>query len=860
MENLKNIDFYKSKNFITRIKTLTDEEIEIVIDDEIVELISKLDVKTINSIFRNSRASMQEKLFRNDDVQKALILGEKDALKVKYNKTLVRGLENLKGIIKSKNVEEELYANKYFLSIIIKLPEFENRFFRFYSVNTTFKRVIESEEYEELSSSLQLKLIEKLNFYVIGNVLLPNDFREKFTDIRKILCGANINEIDNSILEQLTEEELLFLEFINSNPINNDILKEIVYGKLKNGNQSFEAFFQKLNNKFISFDNIIRGNSRGNYFYGRYYAGELESRIYHVLLHETEDEVIKEKLLEYLIPKIMENSNVNSEMIYNTLKRNLNNNLLEYEDIKKLDGWYDETNDKDLLLTFYQKFNIALSNVSYLKGISLEQLSKVNVKHINKLVKFLEDETQDELSSIYGNCIKMYFIFGYERCLEILNGKYGNYNRTFLDNVSKTDVRAIEMRQEGNKYIPNIDKRFITFMFAKPRDNHFSNMLNNKSSELYKGWFYLYNSFDEVLEKCHNEITLRKVLSILEVEKFKINRKLITPDVYNLDDNDFLENIILGNKTIRLDDEVLEKIVEIYGKMKKRAESSIPYVEGIATSGYGYQIMKFDDPKIFELGYKADCCIRTFDIAHNHLLHAALCRNGRILLIYDKLGDLAAFCPLKRNGNVLIANSIELIDKRDVVRDHITVAFKEAMEKVVSTSKLSSERVSLVCIGRKSSAKPDVEPFPDRYETPTIFEKDDKAYCDTDKYHKKLDIVYAEPNFDFESIVSKDPEVSYMDPRDEIKYVEVNINSDQEQVKRAISSINAVNYTIQKDDYKAVSRYFINYVYYNKDWYIANTYGVLICECLDTVYRAREEFSACMEIINKGEKPKVFRK
>ena len=64
--------------------------------------------------------------------------------------------------------------------------------------------------------------------------------------------------------------------------------------------------------------------------------------------------------------------------------------------------------------------------------------------------------------------------------------------------------------------------------------------------------------------------------------------------------------------------------------MKKRTESSIPYIKGEVSNGYFYEMMKLKDPIAFTLGYKGNCCIRINDIAHNHLLHATLCRNGRI--------------------------------------------------------------------------------------------------------------------------------------------------------------------------------------------------------------------------------------
>lgn len=270
-------------------------------------------------------------------------------------------------------------------------------------------------------------------------------------------------------------------------------------------------------------------------------------------------------------------------------------------------------------------------------------------------------------------------------------------------------------------------------------------------------------------------------------------------------------------------------------------------------------MLKLDDPQIFELGYKADCCIRTLDVAHNHLLHAALCRNGRILLIYDKLGDLAAFCPLKRNGNVLISNSIECVDKEISSSGHfIADSYSEAMEEIVKVSKKSAEPIELVCIGRNSYLKPKVVPFPIEYETPTIFEKDDEIYRSTDRYHKTLDIVYKDSKFSLENIRSKNPEVSYMDPRDEVKYVDLYEERDNNEAP--IDLINSINYSVSSENYVPINIYSVKGVYYSKDWYIADTYRGIIGECLDVDYRAKEEFDFCMNMLSKGEQQKVFKK
>ena len=850
------IKSYKTKKLINTLKKLTDEQIDIMVDSSVIEFISDLDVNTINSIFRNANANMQNKLWTNDKIQRILILGTTNLDSFISTEQTIRNLENLNKVIKSQAIKDQIYCNKYLIYIVMKSDKIENRFFNSFDLKKVFDAVIQSEKFNSLKADKQLRVIEKLNGYT-KEILLPPDFRKRYKNIESILFISDVDKIDSDILEQLTEEELFFLDYINKNVDNNNALKRYILDSVGTNGKSFEELFADIKKKEESIREKIRNNFRCQDFYRRV---TLEEKIYHILLNEVHEELIKEKLLKYLLCRILKNSSIDPEKMYNTLKRNLNNGLISYKDIKCLTDNYDEAM-KDMRLMFYLKFNIALLNARYLHGITVEQLSKVNVKHINKLVKFLEDKTQDELSAIYGVCIKMYFIFGYERSIDILSGNFGQYNRIFLDNVAKTDVTRIEMQAEGNKFLPIIDKRFINFMFETPKNNHFIDMFNNKDSELYKTWYYLYNNYDEVLEKCHNEITLKKVNAILETEKYDIDRKIITPDNYLLNNSSFLENIILGNKTQYSNNEVLRKIVQIYSQMKQRVESSIPYVKGVSSSGYTYEVMKLDDIQIFELGYKANCCIRTLDIAHNHLLHAALCRNGRVLIIYDKLGDVAAFSPLKRNGNVLIANSIECVNKAEGINTYsISNAFKEGTKKIVEVTKQSREPINLVCIGSESSLKPDTTPFPNEYPTPTIFEKDDEAYRNTDVYHKTLDVVYKDSDFDFKNIKSKNPDVSYMDPRDEIKFVDFLESRYNNNSEKVLDVINSINYSVDPSNYIPMNKYFIRRVYYSKDWYIAETREGIIGNCLENDFRAREEFNSYMELLNKGEQPKTLKK
>ena len=72
--NITQIDFndiksYKTKKLINTLKKLTDEQIDIIVYSSVIEFISNLNDNTINSIFRNSNAIMQDKLWSNDKIK-----------------------------------------------------------------------------------------------------------------------------------------------------------------------------------------------------------------------------------------------------------------------------------------------------------------------------------------------------------------------------------------------------------------------------------------------------------------------------------------------------------------------------------------------------------------------------------------------------------------------------------------------------------------------------------------------------------------------------------------------------------------------------------------------------------------------
>ena len=245
-------------------------------------------------------------------------------------------------------------------------------------------------------------------------------------------------------------------------------------------------------------------------------------------------------------------------------------------------------------------------------------------------------------------------------------------------------------------------------------------------------------------------------------------------------------------------------------------------------------------------------------------MHAALCRNGRILLIYNSDNELAAFVPLKRNGEVLIANSIECAHKKR--NERAIETFMDAVKDIVYTSqsnKSEDNPINLVCIGTEAYARPEGMPFPSEIKTPTIFEKNDSTYSSTDTYHKQLTIIYKNKDLKLSNLKYGNPKCSYLDPRESIKSCDFNTSSSAE-IESALKVINAVRYTNSdletKGNFKNTKGYGIVQCIYNEDWYILITYDEKIYgEYLEYDERAKEEYMIAMnELCNQNNKDNSF--
>lgn len=819
------------KTLYPLLKGMTNEEKEIVLtDEEIINKIKSLnDSEVLGLFFRMSPSSVQEIIWQSEECQKKLFRIKKlDLTDLKsLNKSLYFSKEVLRHIqvfisdIKSPNILNSLVDNKYFQIIVLFSKGLHKSVLSSIDPSKLFESTIASGVYNLANYSHKRRWVSMLNCE-FEEIKLPQDYTQVYKEPEK--TAKNYYYTDESPIVSMLRSKCYHMKTAGKKVIfNNQLLEQLsvkdISAIYNMAEKDFSDILDGVENIKEHILNIVDRRINDNTIFNKEFLDlTLINDYYQYLIFTTikerseSDFNLRKKFLEYLRNFLFKNeyNEEESKSIDTYIENSVINSSRE-----TLSHLF--RNNSDLKSVFHLKFNQVAYSMNYLDGIDIHTIFKLNVKQVNKIAKLLEDKTQDELSDTYSKAIKLYLTFGLDRSIAILTGTYGKVSKAFLDCVSKLNINNISLKKVGKKYEPVLNQEFINFLFT-----------GNNIFELFKSgsvfettWFSLFNDFEEIKETCKGHITIKQAEIVLK-EKMRNVKYNVDPDLYPLED--YLYEIGLGNKTKKTNTEVYDEVVKMYKKQKERNESSIPYVNGITENGYRYEIMRMDDPIAYVLGYRASCCIRPLDIAHNHLLHALLCVNGRILLIYSPNGSLVSFSPLKRNGELLIANSIEVIGDNKTDKN-IAEAFKTGIKTIMEETRKSEDEAYLkvACIGSEAYLKPDGRPWPTSLPTPTILEKDIEEYSRTDQYHKKLDIIMMENNFDLTKLKLGKVNFEYHDLRSPIKSCKFGneaISVEKIEVERIVNSVNYQNYKEDKKYFRKVTISYIDYAIYNEDWYI----------------------------------------
>lgn len=283
---------------------------------------------------------------------------------------------------------------------------------------------------------------------------------------------------------------------------------------------------------------------------------------------------------------------------------------------------------------FIEYKNNMYYNDIYLNNYDIPLLLKLNYQHIKKIYQTLDKRIYGD-ETLYGFRIilNMYLTFGYNRTIDILNGKYGTLSKNFFDNISKINIDTDNILDENNNL--KLNQEYLNLLFNSEQNSNFSKIIS--SDDLIQLIYLIYNEYD-IITKKYGKLTIKKCIDLLK-DKQTIR---VEPKNNLLLEQNLFDNIIKGNRRNVELVELMLKIEKNFTLQQERTTSSIPYLEG-ECDGYSYQTMRLNSPIVYNLGYLANCCFRITDIGEFDLKHATLDKNSRILLIYNELKELIAF-------------------------------------------------------------------------------------------------------------------------------------------------------------------------------------------------------------------------
>lgn len=484
---------------------------------------------------------------------------------------------------------------------------------------------------------------------------------------------------------------------------------------------------------------------------------------------------------------------------------------------------------------------------SFNKKITIEQYQKTNIKKINKLTRLLDLMLNDEEDKPQINttilAYKLYYIFGYENSIELLNQKFGSINiKMLLKLLDKCNIKDVDFQEINGNYEPKINSDFIRFLIGEKKDNNttIKRMLRGELDLLVNEFPNLYNNFERFQQAIGKKIHLNKLIPLLEENPFMLlpNEYKMTKDIINNIIKSYGYNDVFGNEnnitSINSKDCIIEACNFYHNYLEKRVVSTIPRVYGETKDNYKYEVLKLDDPVIMTLGYQTGCCFRLNGMSKEFLRYCSESLYARVIVIKNANNEICAMIPIIRNGNVIAGNSIESNSKGDDLK--IYIALKMAFDDIISMSNQYEENPLIA--GCVTNLHSNVEPYSNTPINQKIFPiRNNSFYTNYENQSYIVSVLPGKSENDFELY---SPTAIYFDERPNILdyHWKTNDISIKNEVEKRIKFIN-YQLNISEEHF-----WFSRYIICSEDWYLIVNYEGVNGQCLEKDPRAIEEFNA----------------
>ena len=602
---------------------------------------------------------------------------------------------------------------------------------------------------------------------------------------------SNINDVnENSFDDKRFDYNVIFSEY------------EIIFNK---------GLIQNVNTDYTSIKDINFINAflqmKKDYFQN----GKLNEKVISTLNDYLKTKILKENAnAENMEPKI-------NEIIGYLLSGDIN--LI---DIIR----YDYSSYKRILVEgkYKDKLNVFDNN-------SLDVLLDIKPKQVKNLIARVQNDFEDFKHYNYDRqmrfAVNLIGLLGYQNAEKLINvlNKDENKFRKVYSSLILIDLQNVHLNCGKIIY----DEQFINFFFSP---NGLLKSILDNDYEISQNIGVIYAGFSEYEKRFKTQHIYNKIDFYKDLLKNGILRPL-DPDLAPLEGS--IINECVDNKKFQSssdDNKIIQNVSEEYRLVRHKYEKTIPYVSG-TQNGYYYETLTCDDPNLFVMGSKTNCCFKIGGEADSFVRYCAENVNGRVLVIKNSKGNVCGMIPFVRNGNLLLCNSIESTSVKNIegMRPLFDIA-KTAFEKMIEISSLNEtkeESISLVLMGNYKNQIEKIGGFEMMPRELISFEnlrplnETPDMYANLGGYDYANYIITKKDDTSLYTASSFEPSVRYLDPRMETKEIEKEYIT-----KEDITNINKIYYekTLGILDLSHALK-----IIYNKDFFILinDDYSIISC-------------------------------
>ena len=496
--------------------------------------------------------------------------------------------------------------------------------------------------------------------------------------------------------------------------------------------------------------------------------------------------------------------------------------------------------DLDWLITPKQYLEIPIRYINKIKELLI---NKLHVCPRNKLDELYESEDIYRLSRqtsyLDSECIylayKLYLSIGFHHSLDLLQDKFGEISfATLYFLFYSIDVKEIN--------IPT--KELIDYLFDGEKDSVMYFILHGKNKEIYLNFSYFYENFSYYYK------ILRGNLSKKRVEELLKDRFLTFDPVYPNIKRDIVDDMIssFSNKFgYQYSDREIKDIHFHYfeDNMSKLISSSIPQIE-IEAQDLRASVLAKNDPKILVMGYRSNNCFRLNGDASILFSKTIKSKDFRLVSVSSSKDNDIAMMLVHRNGNVLIAQGIEISKsyQDDESRKKIYQICKVMLESLMQEMNSLGDEIVISIIGCSNHNVTDFNSNVLPFRITPIFEGDPfQNFYNGFQFPQCL--VSLKANSTFHDIKLFSPNQEYFDKREEVLCLKPD---DYSYARNLVNQrLMAISYfaDTQKRRIRMQSTHVTKEIYCNTDWYlIVFEDGEVEGAYLENDPRAKEEYES----------------